>query len=137
MSKFGKYGFVGETKHEFEKEPEWYWLIKSVTSGMELENSKFLAHRRLVMGPEGRTELPPTAMEVAFNEIALTFGGTNIPEDTDKPIEDGGKPIIAKDASMDEIKQALALFPREILMEIWRAVGVSYPFWGPNDPNAI
>ena len=137
MTSFGKYGFVGETKHIFEKEPEWYWLIKSVTSGMELENSKFLAHRRLVMGPDGRTELPPTFMEVAFNEVALCFGGTNIPLDSDKPVEEGGEPIIKKDATVDEIKYALNTFPREVMMEIWRAVGESYPFWGPNDPNAI
>ena len=134
---FGKYGFIGETKHEFEKEPTWYWLIKSVTAGMELENSKFLAHRRLVMGPEGRTELPPTAMEVAFEEIALTFAGTNIPADEEKPVADGGDPIIKVGAPAEDIKATLAKFPREILMEIWRAIGASYPFWGPNDPNAI
>jgi hypothetical protein len=137
MPNFGKYGFVGETKHMFDEEPQWYWLIKSITAGMELENSKFLAHRRLVMGPDGRTELPPTAMEVAFHEIALTFGGTNIPLDDSKPVEEGGEPIIPKDASMDVIMKALGTFPRAILMEIWRAIGQSYPFWGPTDPNAI
>lgn len=137
MPGFGKYGFIGDTKHVFEKEPDWYWVIKSVTSGMELENSKFLAHRRIVMGPDGRMELPPTVMEVAFNEIALTFGGTNIPADADKPVEEGGDPIIKKDASMEEIKNILSSFPREILMEIWRAIGETYMYWGPNDPNAI
>ena len=85
MPNFGKYGLVGITRHEFEKEPQWYWNIKAVTSGMELDNSKFLAHRRLVATQEGRTELPPTVMEVAFHEIALCFGGTNIPEDESKP----------------------------------------------------
>lgn len=137
MSNFGKYGFVGATKHYFDQEPNWFWTIKPVTAGMELENSKFLAHRRLVAGPDGRTELPPTAMEVAFNEIALCFGSTNIPKDENKPVEDGGEPIIPEGASVDEIKQILSTFPRPLLMEIWRMIGNVYPYWGPNDPNAV
>jgi len=134
---FGKYGLVGVTKHEFEKEPDWYWNIKAITSGMELDNSKFLAHRRLVATADGRTELPPTVMEVAFHEIALCYGGTNIPEDESKAVEDGGAPIIPEGASVDLIKEKLRIFPREILMEIWRAIGEVYPFWGPIDPNAV
>lgn len=134
---FGKYGLIGITKHEFEDEPQWYWNIKAVTSGMELDNSKFLAHKRLIATQEGRTEMPPTVMEVAFHEIALTFGGTNIPEDESKPVEEGGAPIIPDNASVDAIKEKLKLFPRKLLMEIWRAIGETYPYWGPIDPNAI
>ena len=137
MPSFGKYGMVGETRHYFEKEPEWYWDIRAVTAGMELENSKFLAHRRLVVGPEGRTELPPTAMEVAFNEIALCFGGTNIPKEESQPVAEGGEPIIPTGASIEQIKENLKTFPRELLMEIWRTIAEVYPYWGPTDPNAI
>jgi hypothetical protein len=132
---FGKYSIMSGVQHFFEEEPEWYWKINPVTAGMELDMSKFLAHRRIVNSSGQRVELPPTSMEIAFREIALTFGGTNIPKETDKPVEDGGEPLLKDGASVEEIEAVLRHFPSTMLMEIWRAVGESYPNWGPASPN--
>jgi hypothetical protein len=133
---FGKYAIADDVTHYFEKEQDWYWKVKAVTTGMELAMSKFLNHRRLISTPEGRAELPPTSMEIAFREVALTFGGTNIPEDTNNPVEDGGVAFIQDDASVEEIEKKLAQIPRDMFSEIWDAVGEAYPYWGPADPNA-
>ena len=94
MNIFGKYAIAQEITHYFQEEPELWWKILPVDSGMELEMSKFLNHKRLISSPEGVVELPPTAMEIAFREVALTFGGTNIPNEYDKPVEEGGEPYI-------------------------------------------
>ena len=133
--KFGKYAIADDVTHHFEKEEQWYWKVRAVTTGMELDMSKFLNHRRLISTPEGRAELPPTSMEIAFREVALTFGGTNIPQDMNKPVEDGGAPFVKEDASVDEVEAALARIPRDMFYEIWAAVGEAYPYWGPADPN--
>lgn len=134
-SPFGKYAVISEVTHTLSEEPGWWWKIKPVTSGMELEMSKFLSHRRLVTTPSGRVEMPPTSLEIGFHELALSFGGTNIPKFADKPVEEGGEPIIAKDATIEQIEEVLKSFPRSLFMELWRAVGEAYPFWGPLDPN--
>ena len=132
---FGKYAIADDVTHHFEKEPDWYWKVHAVTSGMELAMSKFLNHRRLISTPEGRAELPPTSMEIAFREVALTFGGTNIPQDMNKSVEDGGAPLVPDNASVEQVETKLATIPRDMFYEIWSAVGEAYPYWGPADPN--
>ena len=128
---FGDYAIVDAATHNFEKRPEWEWKIKPVTSGMELEMSKFNAHNRIVLDPDGtRRQLPPTWMELCHREIAMTFGGTNI-------AKKNGDLILAKDASIEEIERVLKVMPQELVLEIWRAVGVAYPKWGPADPNLV
>jgi len=133
--KFGKYAIATDVTHNFEQEPDWYWKVTPVTTGMELEMSKFLNHRRLISTPEGRIELPPTHMEIAMREVALTFGGTNIPLDENKTIEEGGEPFLSDDATVEQIELSLSLLPRDMFYEIWGAVGEAYPYWGPADPN--
>jgi hypothetical protein len=137
MSTFGKYAIVDGTVHHFDQEPEWWWKIKPVTSGMELEMSKFLAHHRVIQARGERYELPPTNLEIAFREIALCFGGTNIPKDPDKKVEEGGEPYLEVGAETEAIEAALRCMPREMFMEIWKAVGEAYPYWGPADPNSL
>ena len=132
---FGKYAIADDLTHNFEKEPQWWWKVRAVTTGMELAMSKFLNHRRLISTPEGRAELPPTSMEIAFREVALTFGGTNIPLDENKPVEDGGAPFIEKDATVEQVEQKLTQIPHDMFSEIWEAIGQSYPYWGPADPK--
>jgi len=133
-SLFGKYAVVANHRHEFLEEPTWWWDIKPVNSGMELEMSKFLAHRRVMLTKDGRTEMPPTAMEIGFREVALTFAGTNIPA---RPEDETGEPILKAGATVEQIEALLSDMPRPLFMELWRAVGESYPFWGPADPNAL
>ena len=95
--KFGKYAILDEITHKFEQEPNWWWKIKPPTSGDELNMSKFFVQERVVKGVDGTVkEYPPTSLEIAYREIALTFGGTNIPADIEKPVEEGGKPVLKK-----------------------------------------
>ena len=135
-SLFGKYAFADSITHVLEKEPELWWKIKPVTSGMELEMSRFLVQKRVITNREGRVEMPPTSLEIGFREVAATFDGTNIPLDAEKPVVDGGEPLLKASASVDEVELMLRKFPRTLFMELWRAVGEAYPYWGPADPNA-
>jgi len=129
MTNFGKYGILGDTVYNFDQEPDWYWKIAPITSGHELEMAKFLASVKHITLPDGsRQEQFPTAMEVAMREVSLSFAGTNIPDEE-------GNPIIPDGASIEVVEEKLKLFPSELFMEIWTAVGQSYPRWGPVDPN--
>jgi hypothetical protein len=135
MPNFGKYAVMDPVTHYFEQEPDWFWKIKPVAGEEELSMTKFLAHRRVLTTIEGTVEMPPTWMEVCLREIALSFGGTNIPAG-ETPIEKGGEALLADDATVEQIETALKAFPRSMLMEVWRAVGEAYPYWGPSNPNA-
>jgi hypothetical protein len=130
---FGNYGVLDGVVRNFAKEPEWEWRFKPVTSGMELEMSKFNMHNRVAQGIDGvRHERPPTYMEIAYREIALTFNGTNIP----KGPEDS-EPILPLDASVEQVESMLRRMPNDMVMEIWIMVGELYPNWGPADPNSL
>ena len=136
MAKFGKYSILDETVKHFEKEPDWFWKVKPATSGMELNVQKFLSHGRIVVSPDGsRRDYPPTNTEIAMREIALTFGGTNIPMSEDKPVADGGDPILKIGAPVDQIEKVLADMHHDLLMEIWDMVGEANPGWGPSHPK--
>lgn len=136
-SVFAQYAIMDEVVHEFSKSPGHFWRIKPVNSGIELEYSKFLLHNRVVRERGHTTELPPTWVESAHREIALTFAGTNIPANDEAPVEEGGDPVLAEDASIEEVERILRIMPQEMVYEIWRAVGEAYPRWGPVDPNAL
>lgn len=124
MINFGQYAIIDGVTHNFEKEPSWWWKIKPVTAEMELSMSKFMnsSERR-------------APIEIAFREIALTFGGTNIPADPAKPVEEGGEAVLKVGMVTEEIEGVIGLMPPDMLMEIWGAVGKSYPYWGPVVPN--
>ena len=127
---FGEYAIVDPIEYQFKKAPEKWWRIKPVTSGMELDRAKYMMHNRVVETFDGvRHEQPPTAMEVAYREIALTFGGTNI------MLDDG--PILEEDAAPLEVENVLRTFPQEMVNEIWIEIGRNFPKWGPADPNSL
>jgi hypothetical protein len=133
---FGKYAIVAPVTHHFEKEENWWWKIEPPTSGDELNISKFLVQARVITGPDGvRREYPPTDTEIMHREIALTFGGTNIPA-TDKPVEEGGEPIIKSGDPVEIIEALLRQMPHEMVIEIWEALGEAVPNWGPQFPKA-
>jgi hypothetical protein len=127
MSKFGQYAIIDPVKHVFEKEPTWYWLINAPTAKDELSVSRILAQDRSRVEVDGtRTSLFVTTLEVAMREVAVTFGGTNIPTSEKDP-----KPILKDDATIGQIEDVLKEMPRELLLELWRAVGKAVPGWGP------
>jgi hypothetical protein len=130
---FGSYAVIDPHKHEFEKEPEWYWLIRPSVSGDELAMAKFWARRAPVTnGEEGETVvLHPHWIEIMHREIATLFAGTNIPKDPKKPVSEGGKPILEENAKIEEIEAILRKMPEAMVEEIWVALGKAVPFWGP------
>ncbi len=136
---FGKYAIIDETEHHFEKEPGWYWKIKPPTSGDELAMSKFLVQNRVEVDASGtRREYPPTYTEIAYREIALCFGGTNIPAGgkKGKPVEEGGDPLLKENARVEQIEATLRKMPHEMVMEIWGAIADAVPGWGPQRPKS-
>jgi len=137
-SNFGKYAIIDPVVFHFEKEPDWWWKINPPTAGDELAMSKFMFVGRAITGPDGvRREYPATVEEVAFREIALTFGGTNIPMDDNKPVEQGGEPFIKVGTSVEDIEYALAKMPTDMIFEIWTAIGNAVPGWGPSKQKKV
>ncbi len=136
---FGKYAIIDKVEHHFDKEPDWYWNIKPPTSGDELAMSKFLVQNRTEVDQYGvRREFPPTYTEIAYREIALCFGGTNIPKGgkDGKSVEEGGDPILSDGARIEQIEAILRKMPHAMVMEIWGAIADSVPGWGPQRPKA-
>jgi hypothetical protein len=135
--KFGKYAIFDEVKHQFSQEESWWWKIKPPTSGDELAMGKFMVNHRIETGPDGvRREFPPTNTEICHREIALTFAGTNIPVDSEKPVEDGGEAILKVGSSPEAIENILRQMPHTLVIEIWDAIAQSVPGWGPMRPKA-
>ena len=97
--------------------------------------SKFMVNHRIETGPDGvRREYPPTNAEIMHREIALTFGGTNIPLD-EKTVEEGGDPILKPSDSIETIEATLRKMPHPMLLEIWDAIAEAVPGWGPMRPK--
>ena len=137
--KFGKYAVIAPVEYTLENESDWTWTFKPPTAKDELQLQSFLTHKRTVtLG--GRTEtIPATFMEMVFEELALTFGGTSIPSFIE---EDGewvatDKPILKEKATKAEVKKVLGEMPTELVLELWRALGEHVPNWGPTkkDPK--
>jgi hypothetical protein len=135
---FGNYAIIDVVEHHFEKENEWVWKIKPPSSGDELAMSKFLVQNRVEVDTTGiRREFPPTYTEIAYREIALCFGGTTIPKGgkNAKTVEEGGDPILAENARVEQIEAMLRKMPHEMVMEIWGAIADAVPGWGPQRPK--
>lgn len=135
---FGNYAILDTVEHRFEKEPDWFWRIKSVSASDEISLQRFLFQRKVVTNGNAREEIMPVNMEIVLREIALTFAGTNIPKY--KQVEgelvlilenDEFVPILKENASVEEIEAMLKKFPKDMIMEIWDAVGDANPTWGP------
>lgn len=138
MINFGDYAITGSVTHQFKKAPGWWWKIKPITSGAELEMARFIYRNRDVTDAHGNvTHIPPMNLEIAHREIALLFGGTNIPADANVPVEQGGKPFIPDGASVDVVENALIQMPREMVLELWAAIAEANPDakWGPELPK--
>jgi hypothetical protein len=123
MKNFGKYALIQPIEYHFKLEPDWTWTINPPTSGDEMEMSRFLNRGKFTLGLEGTTrEAPPTWLEIAHRELAITFGGTTIPGDD--------KPLLDKDASIVVVEMVLQEMPHEMVMELWMALGEVVPLWG-------
>ncbi len=127
--KFGNYAILTPIVHTFEKEPSWSWTIKPITTREELLMAQFLNSERVAVLPDGaRVGRPATNHDVMIEEVALSFGGTTIPDES-------GSPILKIGASLDEVKALLLAMPVEMVRELWEAVGEAVPGWGPAKPK--
>ena len=123
MSKFGKYAILVPVTHYLEKQPEWYWKIKPTDTRGEMEVARLLSTERVRIDADGmRSKLYVTTLEVAIKEIACTFGGTNIPDAN-----------LPDDATIEQVEELLRQTPRDLILELWEAVGDACPGWGPRE----
>jgi hypothetical protein len=129
---FGKYAIVSDVKYNFKLEPDWYWMIRPPLAEDELQVSKLLAtDKSRIEGDGTRVVQMPTTLEIAIREIAVTYGGTNIPTSENDPT-----PVLKKDTSWVEVEALLKKMPRALVLELWEAVGEAVPGWGPAKPKA-
>jgi len=136
---FGNYAIITPITYHFEKEPEWYWIFKPPTARNELDLQKFMFQKRTRRTANGVEELPATFMEVVMRQLALTFGGTNIPnyKEVDGewiPIEE---PILKEGDRPEKIEEVLGAMPTDLVQELWEALGEHVPNWGAvkNNPK--
>jgi hypothetical protein len=124
---FGNYAILDDVKHVFEKEPVWWWIIRPPSTKDELAVTRLLATEKSKRETDGTmVQLQVTTLDVAIREIAVTFGGTNIPMS-----ETEAMPILKTGASLGEIEDVLKEMPRAMILELWNAVGKAIPGWGP------
>lgn len=121
---FGEYAIADEYEYHLAKMPDVWWKFKAVTSGLELSRSKFLLHNRVVTTPDGvQYDQPPTSLEIAHRELALTYAGTNM-------VRRNGAPAIPENASVDAVENVLASFPPDLILELWEELARLFPRWG-------
>jgi hypothetical protein len=130
---FGKYAVLTNSVHVFKEEPAWTWTFRPPTSADTLEYDRWQKENLIeAEDPEGnKIYLYPDWAERAWRQLALSFGGTTIPENSDKPVAEGGKPILNRDASKEKILTVVKEMPDAMLFELWLALGEAFPFWGP------
>jgi len=122
---FGQYAILDSKRYTLEKEPEWYWEFKVITSKDEVTYAQWQdAHVRHVEIDGRPVSLAPMGFEAAWYELAMSFAGTNIPGDD-------GTPIVKPEMSMDEKQEVLKTFPGDLLSELWLGLKSVYPFLGP------
>ena len=135
-SPFGSYAVIENIRFKFADEPELWWEIKPPTTGDELSLTRFLTTGRATYNADGgiETEGGPSWLDILIFEIALLFGGTNIPADQDKPLKDGGAPYLIIDEGVDVIQGKLSAMPLEMITEIADKIAETVPGWGPKNP---
>jgi hypothetical protein len=134
-SPFGSYAVIENIRHHFDDEPHLWWEIKPPSAGDELALARYLSGGVTTVTPDGdmKADSGPSWADVLLFEIATLFGGTNIPEDPDKPLSEGGKPYISTDDSTGVIQEKLKILPMEMIAEIGDCMAENVPGWGPKN----
>jgi hypothetical protein len=135
-SPFGSYAMIENIRFDFVDEPEYWWEIKPPTAGDELALTRYMSTGKAIFHPEGgmETEGGPSWLDILFFQIALLFGGTNIPVDPDKPVSDGGKPFISEKSTTSVNEERIKKMPMEMVSEIADKIAEHVPGWGPKNP---
>ncbi|MCX7596715.1 MAG: hypothetical protein N2235_23805 [Fischerella sp.] len=117
---FGKYSILTNKRHYLRDESNWWWEFKPITSADELRIVQFWN--------DGKDH---TWVEAMWLELALSFGGTNIPADESKPVEEGGEPYILPSDNIDVRIEKLKEMPSRLVRELWDELGKVVQGWGP------
>lgn len=125
---FREYAIADSVTHNLSRKPEWWWKFHPPTTGDEIRLTKYLETDRF---DENGVAQPVTSIEIALREIALTFDGTNIPVDVEKPVEEGGEPILMPGSTVEMIEFVLSEMPNDLVIELWSAMKKAAPYWGP------
>lgn len=135
-SPFGSYAIIENVRFTFADEPEFWWEIKPPTAGDELALTRYMNTGKAIYTADGgmETEGSPSWMDILFFEIALLFGGTNIPMDPDKSVSDAGKPFVSAKSAPHVIEERLKIMPMEMIAEIADQIAEHVPGWGPKKP---
>jgi hypothetical protein len=136
MSRFGKYAVIEGIQYPLEREPSLWWGIRAPTAADELTMARYIAANRFEKNRfDDIVEIDMSNMEIAIQEIAILFDGTNIPWDPKEPVEKGGKPLVRREDGIDAIKTVISIMPADLVTELWIALRRASPSWGPSGPN--
>lgn len=135
-SPFGSYAVITNIRFDFADESEYWWEIKPPTAGDELALTRYMNTGKSIYTADGgvETEGSPSWLDILFYEIALLFGGTNIPADANKSVSDDGKPFISTKSTTAVIEAKLQSMPMEMISEIADQIAEHVPGWGPKNP---
>lgn len=135
-SPFGSYAIIENIRFNFADESEYWWEIKPPTAGDELALTRYMNTGKSIYNKDGgmETEGSPSWLDILFYEIALLFGGTNIPADADQSVSDDGKPFISEKSATSVIETKLKTMPMEMIAEIADKIAEHVPGWGPKNP---
>ena len=135
-SPYGSYAILENIRFSFVDEPEYWWEITPPTAGDELALTRFMNTGKAIYNPDGgmETEGSPSWLDVLIYEIALLFGGTNIPADPDQSVSGTGKPFISPKSSLSTIEAGLQTMPMDMVAEIADQIAKHVPGWGPKNP---
>ena len=123
---FSNYAILTPVVHQLEKNPELTWSIRPPTTKDEIALSRFYTEGRITFMDGQRFTYPWSNIEIAIRQLAMLFGGTNIPKS-----EQDASPALTEKASIAEIENFLGNLPTEVIKELWAALGQVAPGWGP------
>jgi hypothetical protein len=106
---------------------EYTWTIRAPSFGQELALAKRIQLR------ESRTSL-----DVAVDELWLTFGGCTIPAKSSPSQNPGAHdfiPALEIGAPRDQVEAVLSQLPWELVRPLWNRVKEVAPNWGPDFPG--
>lgn len=101
----------------------YFWRIKAPTFADERKLAALFGKRPV-----------NTTWEIAADELALTFGGTNLPHGSSPTFDPNGEgfvPALKVGDDAETIKNFLNTIPTEVVRQIWEKIKEVAPNWGP------
>ena len=119
---FGKYAILDNARYVFKNDESMWWEFSPITAGDELKLSRFFQDGRVVIEDGARKAVPVTTPDVAIMELTLSFGGASMTK-------------LTAESPLAEKKAFIQSMPAAMMVEVWEAMGVCLPLWGPAKPG--